>query len=101
MSTNWVVTDAGSWRSLPPTRQHEIRVWLTLNGIRPGDVPAEATVVLTETDGGVWEIWFEEFVRNDDGAIVVDPDKPDEAFIRELAVPLQVDPPMHWLTEAL
>lgn len=100
MTQTWIVTNAGAWRSLPLTRQHEIRTWLTMNGISPVDVPADSTVALAETDG-TWEIWFEKFQRSAAGRIAVDPDNPDEAFVSECAVPLHIDPPMHWLTEAL
>jgi hypothetical protein len=98
--TAWVVMNAGSWRSLPTNRQQEIRAWLQMNAISPLDVPADSTVVVTD-DGGAWEIWHEQFVRGDSGMLMVDPGQPDEAYVRECAVPLQIDPPVHWLTEAV
>jgi hypothetical protein len=70
-----------------------------MNGISAVDVPADSTVALAETDGA-WEIWFEQFQRWDNGMIMTDPAEPDEAFVRECTVPLQIDPPMYWLTEA-
>lgn len=96
----WVVLDASAWRSLPLTRQHEIRAWLKMNGISPVDVPADSTVSLVPGESGAWYIQHETYRRSVDGRIIVDPDKPDEAYVRECAVPLQIDPPVHWLTPA-
>ena len=98
--TSWTVTESESWRDMDWTRRKEIRAWLRMNGIRPADVPADSTVLLTESGGNGWEIWFEEYERGANGVIVVDPKKPDEAFVRECAVRLEIDPPIHWLSAA-
>lgn len=98
--TSWIVTESGTWRDMDWTRQKEIRAWLRMNGIRPADVPADSTVLLTESGESGWEIWFEKYERTDNGMILVDPNKPDEAFVRECAVRLEIDPPMYWLSPA-
>lgn len=98
--TSWIVTDPEGWRDMDFTRQKEIRAWLRMNGIHPVDVPADSTVLLTESGDDGWEIWFEKYERSDSGAILVDPKKPDEAYVKECAVRLEIDPPLHWLYPA-
>ena len=55
---------------------------------------------LIESSPGVWQIKHERFRRTADGKIVLDPKKLDEAYVDEFAVPLEIDPPMDWLTPA-
>lgn len=98
--TSWIVTESDIWRAMDFTRQKEIRAWLRMNGIRPADVPADSTVLLTESGDDGWEIWFEKYERSDSGAILVDPKKPDEAYVKECVVRLEIDPPLHWLYPA-
>lgn len=98
--TSWIVTEPEAWQAMDWQRQKEIRAWLRMNGIRPADVPADSTVLLTESVEHGWEIWFEKYERSANGMILVDPHKPDEAFVKQYAVPLSIDPPVHWLTPA-
>lgn len=95
--TAWVVTDAVIWKNSLDTRKADIKAWLRLNGISPGDIPADSTVMLAQSASGDWEIQYEVYLRSAEGNIRIDPDNPNEAFVEEQSSPLEFDPPMHWL----
>lgn len=96
--TAWIVTDGALWKKLTEVRRGEIKLWLRMNEIDPNSVPVDSTVMIVP-EGSAWEIWYEEFVR-ENGNIVIDPKDPDSAYVQQRSVPLIVDPPMHWLIPA-
>lgn len=96
----WLVTDSAIWVSLTDLRKKELRLWLRMNGIDPANVPVESSVMLAENGPENWEIWYEEYLRDDSGNVMLDPGDPGSAYVDEQAVALVIDPPMEWLVPA-
>lgn len=96
----WLVTDGAIWAKLSDLRKKELKIWLQMNGVDPGNVPVESSVMLAQTGPEDWQIWYEEYLRSESGNIMLDPNDPDAAYVGECAVDLVIDPPLEWLVPA-
>lgn len=95
----WIVTNADLWKKTPEVRRGEIRAWLRMHGIDSTRVPLDSEILIHENSEGIWVIDFMEYRTDDLGRILVDPDEPDQAYVQERTVPVDLDPPLYWLTE--
>lgn len=99
MTPAWIVTDGALWKKTPEIRRSEIRAWLSMHGIEATRIPMDSEILVHEDPDGVWIITFEEFRTDARGRIMSDPDDRDQAYVRLRSVPVDLDPPLYWLTE--
>lgn len=78
-----------------PTEGERLAIceWLTANGIDPGTVPLNDHKLRIVAQDGQRAIHYTEYVLTDDGHIQVDPEDPDNAWVRDTSRPCLVDPP--------
>lgn len=76
------------------TRQTALAEWLFANGFDPHDVPIDADLTITDTDGGRL-IRCEVLTRGVDGALVLD-DRSEKPATEIRALPLKLEPPEWW-----
>lgn len=95
--TEWIVTDGELWKKTPELRRSEIRCWLTMNGINPNRVPVGGEVVVRENSDGVWVIDFDEYLTDERGRILLDPNHPEQAQLTARTVPMEIDLPLYFM----